>query len=594
MFNRIGKQDEELSVCYARDTAAATCRFSVAGRRIQLVFILLLPFLCSGQGIWTQKAALPASSRGRAVAFTIGDKGYMGTGSSDGYGYSNLADFWEYDPGSDSWTQKADFGGGQRGFAAAFTIGNFGYVGSGRNALGYSTTDFWKYDPAANVWTPVAASPAQVVSSFSFALGGKGYVGTGGTDIYGASYSSFWEYDPVSDAWIAKGFYPGGSRLDVDRAVFTIGSKAYVGTGKDGAGNFLNDFWEYDQALNKWTQKANVPGPGRYGATGFSICGRGFLGLGCGGGYALGDYSMYDPSTDAWSAVPNFPGSQRWDLPSFVINDKAYIGTGEYVLMGSPAPANDFWVFSLPISPLITASKETVCTGSPVVLSVSGGLVYTWSTGDSVSTISVTPGTTTTYSATVSIYGCSEPVSKTINVIQSSTASFSYRYDPCTDACVSFLDQSTNALSMEWTFGDGETSHTYNPCHTFADSSTYSVTQKINDSSNCVSSLTLPVPFVIHQITDEIFVPTMFSPNGDGNNDVLRFYRHDNFCLKSFDIKIFDRWGELVFQTTDINDSWDGIYHGQKLETATFTYCYTVTVENGTHSMVKGTISLVR
>lgn len=61
---------------------------------------------------------------------------------------------------------------------------------------------------------------------------------------------------------------------------FGIGNKGYFGTGNDSLWGSHDDFWEFDPALNSWTQKANVPGPTRYGAVGFSINYIGYIGLG--------------------------------------------------------------------------------------------------------------------------------------------------------------------------------------------------------------------------------------------------------------------------------------------------------------------------
>ena len=71
--------------------------------------ILLGGMWCGGyaQGTWTQKASLPGNNREGAVSFTIGNKGYIATG----YGLGWLKDLWEYDPSSNSWTQKANYQG---------------------------------------------------------------------------------------------------------------------------------------------------------------------------------------------------------------------------------------------------------------------------------------------------------------------------------------------------------------------------------------------------------------------------------------------------------------------------------------------------
>ena len=84
---------------------------------------------------WTQKANLSGAEREGAVAFSIGQFGYLGTGINT-VGF--LDDFWQYDPATDTWTQKANVPGGLRCHAVAFTIGNFGYIGTGAVNAGHS------------------------------------------------------------------------------------------------------------------------------------------------------------------------------------------------------------------------------------------------------------------------------------------------------------------------------------------------------------------------------------------------------------------------------------------------------------------------
>lgn len=64
-------------------------------------------------------------------------------------------DFWEYDPATNAWTQKADFGGTPRFLATGFSISGKGYIGTGDGTTGY-TKDFWEYDPMTNIWTQKA------------------------------------------------------------------------------------------------------------------------------------------------------------------------------------------------------------------------------------------------------------------------------------------------------------------------------------------------------------------------------------------------------------------------------------------------------
>ena len=91
---------------------------------------------------------------------------------------STRQDFWEYDPVTNAWTQKADFGGGPREQAVGFSIGGKGYIGTGYN--GPYRQDFWEYDPATNTWTQKADFGGTArYGAVGFSIGSKGYIGTG-------------------------------------------------------------------------------------------------------------------------------------------------------------------------------------------------------------------------------------------------------------------------------------------------------------------------------------------------------------------------------------------------------------------------------
>jgi N-acetylneuraminic acid mutarotase len=150
-------------------------------------------------GTWTQKTDFMGAARDSAVGFSIGSKGYIGTGYD---GTKECKDFWEYDSTvvpDGTWTQKADFGGNARDGAVGFSIGSLGYIGTGYDSVPTEYKDFWEYDPdpTVNKWTRKADfGGAARDSAVGFAIGsmGLGYIGTG---YDGATeYKDFWEYNP--------------------------------------------------------------------------------------------------------------------------------------------------------------------------------------------------------------------------------------------------------------------------------------------------------------------------------------------------------------------------------------------------------------
>jgi N-acetylneuraminic acid mutarotase len=267
-------------------------------KSIIVIIALLYSFISVNNGLaanaWTQKADFGGGARAGVVGFSIGSKGYIGTGS-----FSSLdsiegipplpptlfKDFWEYNPAADTWTQKADFGGEARGSAVGFSIGNKGYIGTG--VVGYDwlhhgpptyNNDFWEYDPAANTWTQKADFGGDArYRAIGFSIGNKGYIGTGIIGAGSPSLKDFWEYDPALNTWTQRTDFEGTAR---GYAVgFSIGSKGYIGMG-DNDLSATKDFWEYDPALNTWTQKADFGGTVRDLAVGFSIESKGYIGTG--------------------------------------------------------------------------------------------------------------------------------------------------------------------------------------------------------------------------------------------------------------------------------------------------------------------------
>jgi gliding motility-associated-like protein len=88
----------------------------------------------------------------------------------------------------------------------------------------------------------------------------------------------------------------------------------------------------------------------------------------------------------------------------------------------------------------------------------------------------------------------------------------------------------------------------------------------------------------------EVFVPTAFSPNDDGQNDVLYVYGN---CIENMEFVIFDRWGEKVFSSSDPGFGWDGTFKGKKMDPAAFAYYLKATVD-GEEVLQKGSITIVK
>jgi gliding motility-associated-like protein len=92
-------------------------------------------------------------------------------------------------------------------------------------------------------------------------------------------------------------------------------------------------------------------------------------------------------------------------------------------------------------------------------------------------------------------------------------------------------------------------------------------------------------------LTNQIFVPNVFSPNADGKNDLLLVYGND---LAAIAMKIFNQWGELIYETRDQSKGWDGTYKGKQQPIGVYVYVVNVTLKDGSTVVKKGSLSLVR
>jgi gliding motility-associated-like protein len=90
----------------------------------------------------------------------------------------------------------------------------------------------------------------------------------------------------------------------------------------------------------------------------------------------------------------------------------------------------------------------------------------------------------------------------------------------------------------------------------------------------------------------KLFFPNAFSPNGDGENDVWKIYGD---CIVEMEIKIFNRWGEVVYSSTSPDDIWDGMVRGKQAEAAVFYYIFNGSTTDGeVFEGLKGTITLMK
>lgn len=147
----------------------------------------------------------------------------------------------------------------------------------------------------------------------------------------------------------------------------------------------------------------------------------------------------------------------------------------------------------------------------------------------------------------------------------------------------------TGGLSYTWTpdddFDCDTNCNTPQVCPTYAEQ--YCV--EGTDANGCKNSDCVLIDVEI--ICGEVFVPSAFSPNNDGENDFECVYSD---CIDYFTFTIYNRWGEKVFETSDMNICWDGTWKGKELNSAVFVYILDGYLIDGQTIQQKGNISLIR
>jgi N-acetylneuraminic acid mutarotase len=311
-------------------------------KRNQMIILVLMLQSIFSFSQWTQKTDFGGLNRFGAVCFTIGTKAYVGTGYNVPTPLIGTKDFWEYNPSTDTWLQKADFAGTARGYAIGFSIGTKGYIATGMDSAGL-LKDLWEYDSGNDTWTQKADFLGTArYGAVGFSIGNKGYIGTG-SDTTG-NLNDFWEYNPSTDSWSQKANFGGSKRKNA--IGFAIDNNGYIGTGLDSISELI-DFWKYNSVNDSWSQMADLLGNTRQTAISFTIGQKGYVGAGKSASIYL-DFCEYDPTTNSWTVKADFSEVKRAYAVGFSIGNKGYISTGITESIDDPPTIfRDLWEYDL-------------------------------------------------------------------------------------------------------------------------------------------------------------------------------------------------------------------------------------------------------
>lgn len=285
----------------------------------------------------------------------------------------------------------------------------------------------------------------------------------------------------------------------------------------------------------------------------------------------------------------DWSGMGQWQTGNAQWNDMTALGAGASGVFNTRT--RSAWNFANPGDPYILTNVRpqtpvlncpNLCENSiNNIFTLSGSSSsYQWSfpsngtliSGQGTGTVSAnwSTGASSVSAIAIGIGGCNSlPGSCVPTIVPPPTVQFTHE-DDFTD--IAFNDQTSNASQWSWSFGDGSTSSSQNPSHTYPGSGTYTVVLNVMNSTGCTNS-----GVQVIEIMDDIVVPNVITPNGDGINDIFIIKTSG---LKDYELTIWNRWGNKVFSSTSAVNHWDGKVNGNSAPDGVYFYILKASTSN--------------
>jgi gliding motility-associated-like protein len=292
-----------------------------------------------------------------------------------------------------------------------------------------------------------------------------------------------------------------------------------------------------------------------------------------------------------WSPDPTLSSTTIPNPSAFTVTDNEYFlqGTDAFGCIGFDS------VMVTVIQPftMIVGPGAEVCEGQSIQLSAEGAVSYQWEPASSldnpyVSQPYASPSSNTTYTVIGSDNICFQDVAYIEVIVHPLPIAYAGEDQIILSGETVILGASGTG-TYSWSPPDGlSCSDCTSPEATPLETTTYVLT--VTNEFGC--RIEDSVKIRVGCQDDVVFVPNAFSPNGDGFNDV--FYVRSNGLRFMDYMRIYDRWGTVVFETTDKNTGWDGTYNNKDVLPGVYVYYLRATCSNGQAIMKQGNITLIR
>ncbi len=309
-----------------------------------------------------------------------------------------------------------------------------------------------------------------------------------------------------------------------------------------------------------------------------------------------------EPVTDySW----NYGGNEfsTDEDPSFVMPD---MGTNEVTLIVTSANGctdtvtRDVFTYFLPE---VDFSTPAPCLNGGTQFfdetTVNGGeaVEWAWNFGDGTSSDEQDPWTQYPTAGDYNVQlivitdqGCIDSLTQEIAIYPGPQADFSANpSNAYVEEDIDFTDLTQSDFpisSWDWDFDDGNFSEDQNPTHNYGEGGDYVVVLVVEDENGCLDTATQIVHIYLPPL-----VPSAFSPNGDNNNDFLFVYGGP---FDDLEFKIYNNWGEVIFETNDASIGWDGTFKDKEQPIGVYVWTVRATTNDGAQHELSGDTSLIR
>jgi gliding motility-associated-like protein len=267
-------------------------------------------------------------------------------------------------------------------------------------------------------------------------------------------------------------------------------------------------------------------------------------------------------------------------------NPQTYTVTGTLGICSAQA-SYDLGINIIPNASV--SGDSAICIGNLALIQATGGDSFLWSTGDTTSYITASPGESLDISVIVSFGVCSDTANFHLEVYDAPSITVS------NDTLIPLGGTATiwaeGAADYEWSPME------YLECGYCQ----YTTARPAETTIYCVTGVsefgcrdTACLKIEVEEFCETFFIPNAFAPElgGNENNDVFKMYGED--CFDKVKLMVFDRWGAVVFETDNFEDSWDGNFRGKPLNSGVYVYYLEATLLNGKSFNKKGNVTLIR